>query len=1007
MPHPTNNPEHLGSACWEKDRPDLLISTAALVNEAHTNSFLACHSPIESSNSNKENLSEAEVFEQLFSSRAYERLIIVTGGPGSGKSHFINWLKLRLDDALARGEQQKIKSVMIKRRSGSLRDALEQLVEQLPDFHDYLDPIRAAIAKLTSEYAKRELCFKLSQLLHQNRLGDRRLEYLHDFFSDPSSLEWLCREGGTVDLNIQRLISQNNLDERGELLLFNNNDLLINDPDLRRRAGQPVQEFLDNINADTNRCGAALSHANSFLRSALEMLTGLGNKTLHQIFRLIRQDLKEQGQSLALFIEDVSTLSALDTEVVNALEPQNDPSLCRLYSVLGMTNQALERLPQNMRERVNLELAIKGGEENGAFQTDPNYIDLFVARYLNALRLSSQDIESIAQDRRDGFDVRLSACEGCKVRTDCFNVFGNVIIGGQEIGLFPFRPGTAHRLLNGLSLNDTYGRTLRGLLISIVTPVVNAIANGVERAPINMGVGVDPIPPRDLDAAAGRYLGGWDERSKKRLNYLLWYWAGSVTLENGASVIAFLREAFKLPALSLTPTIPTIPEGVTPAPTVHQPPPPQDSEYDDFHKRLERWSSNNEPLERDSIFREFLLPLVKKSIPWDDLRQPFDHARQTVSILKTSAIMIDGMRSNPVNTPFKFPFLRSESTTTLLRAGLAFKFRGNNTWDYPESVTDRRNVGQWIRANIDKVVVTPDPVGLDPRDAHSTAIHFLLLAYQFCQRRSLPNDYSEVVNELFSFDTPIPMTISQELRKVAQDLPNRVTGVRKFLSEELNIPQGTGGILFIDPLPIIAAIQSYRGECSLNAVDSRFGDSFWAPRFKAVVGLSTSSWMHLEEALTEEESQINSIYTRIKIDLANWDLTTDLMPDRIEEFVKGCQEVKLALKETKQPVSDPLVETILSRSDNPIAKWKSILGDVEKILESGKSIDTLRFRTEYLIDLRDSVEMLAKWTKELDGIIERDYKSGTGGGDLDEEIKNAQNILDTFSALSVREVPDD
>ena len=51
--------------------------------------------------------------------------------------------------------------------------------------------------------------------------------------------------------------------------------------------------------------------------------------------------------------------------------------------------------------------------------------------------------------------------------------------------------------------------------------------------------------------------------------------------------------------------------------------------------------------------------------------------------------------------------------------------------------------------------------------------------------------------------------------------------------------------------------------------------------------------------------------------------------------------------------------------------------------------------------------MLAKWTKELDGIIERDYKSGTGGGDLDEEIKNAQNILDTFSALSVREVPDD
>jgi hypothetical protein len=63
--------------------------------------------------------------------------------------------------------------------------------------------------------------------------------------------------------------------------------------------------------------------------------------------------LRRRNEALALFIEDVSTLSVLDEELVNALQPQNDPSLCPLLGVMGMTEPAYARLPDNLKERIN------------------------------------------------------------------------------------------------------------------------------------------------------------------------------------------------------------------------------------------------------------------------------------------------------------------------------------------------------------------------------------------------------------------------------------------------------------------------------------------------------------------------------------------------------------------------------------------------------------------------------------------------------------------------------
>lgn len=1003
MSHPSQIPERLGAPCWLRGRSGEVISKVALIDASHASGFLACHSPIEGIDSKQGVLVETQVFDALFSRHAAETLIVITGEPGSGKSHLINWLKLRLDDAISRKEKSSIKGVLIKRRAGSLRDALEQLVEQLPEFRNYIDPIRAAIVNLTSSNAKRELCLSISTLLFESPIGTRRLKNLHDFFSDPASLQWLCRDGGAIYRNVQRLIAKSEFEEREALPLLEAKDLQINDPTIRRHAGASVQELLDVFEADSRLRDQALLRANEYLRPALARLTGLGNQTLHQIFRSIRQELKKQGNSLALFIEDVSTLSALDTEVVNALEPQNDPSLCRMYGVLGMTNQALDKLPENMKGRIDLVLSIRGSDDTAPLQTDPNYVDRFIARYLNTLRLSVADVERVAQNRRIGSDVRISACEECKLQSQCFEVFGKVDIEEQEIGLFPFRPGTAHRLLQGLTAVGAVRRNPRGLLEQILTPVVAAVENGINRAPANMGMQITPVQPSDIGSARGQYLGGWDDHSVQRLSYLTWYWGEAETLKGGAGFIDKLKEAFALPKLSQVPdTPPQVGEetGGKPKEEIRppQPPPP---EYLKLIQNLDKWSANGESLKQDAKFREAILPLIRNSIPWNERRTPAEPARSRLPDQNTSVVVIEDMVARPAIGGMRFTvFLRSEETTGLLRVGIRFVHLGRNSWNYVEYVPDRRLLGRWIRDHEEEVISAIEPVGLNPQHVLTSTVRFLIIAYQFSQKKSLPIDYSAAVSDLFSFVPQVPMTLSKDLGVIAQDLPDRVNRVREFMSSELNVPQGTGGVNFIDPLPIIRAIESYKDETELIPIDEGFNESFWAPRFRTGIELGRSSWSKLNDALTAEAKHANSVFNTIRATLSKWDLASESLSEKLKEFVDGCRDVKLALSETKQSVGNLQVEGILSRNDNPAAIWSKALRDLEEIEESFSPISILRFQADKLIDLRESLTALDEWMNRLEQLVGEAYKTGTGGADLDDEIKDAHLVLDSILALS-------
>lgn len=997
MANPTRNPNSFGEACWTFDRAESLISTTAQVDIARADAFLACHSPLEDLRTSTGEINEAQAFSELIKGRASERLAVVKGEPGSGKSHFINWLRLRFDDAITRGEIRNFMTVMVKRRSGSLRDALEQLVEQLPGFGNYLDPIRSAIQGLSEDSASRQLCFRISEQLRESRdQRDRKLRPIDLFFHDLGPRDWLCRPNGAVQKNIQRLVSKSEIDEREALPLFSEEDFDIRDPQHRRKINPEVQGFIDELDDSPSLRAKAVEVANDTLRPALMALTGLGNQTLNQIFRGIRTELKRQGKSLAVFIEDVSTLNALDVEVVNALEEQNDPSLCRLISVLGMTEPAFARLPDNIKDRIHLQLTIAGGDENGPLSADSGYADRFVARYLNAIRLSDHQVGKVAEARRSGHDVVVSACDECHIRQQCVTAFGSVEIEGQEIGLFPFSPGTAHRLINGLS-REQVRRNPRGLLKKIVEPLLQGMPDRFSGHGPNMSLGVESHTVRDEATSSGRFLGGWGPVERARLPYVLWYWTGQEDLIQGAATLERLLPFFGLPKFSEKAPTATTGEKKDEQKKKEVPTAPVDErELQKFTKLVQEWNAGAAKLKQDNVFRrDILLPLIRHGVSWLEGRQPTARAREKVVSADAASIDIEDMTARPAaGAALTFKFPKDGETAEVLTVGLEFEHRGHQSWNYEGGGRRRRVHGKWIRSHEQEVLLRLEPDGLDASKALTAAIRFLIVAYQFSEKKPVGSDYSVSVNALCSFTPKAPPALTNKLTQLAQDLPARVERIREFVFGELSIAQGwTGSINFIDPLPLVRELAKYKNDTDLIPVDPRFGESFWKSRFAPVVELAGTSWKSLRDALEAEKAELEKQLSALSNRLSSWGYTAPALTDQIQGFFDGCQAVTQALRDTKETLGHQLAEEALRNHGLRMASWKSALRNAQEIADGSDFSQVLQFDSVPFVECSAAVTAVSDGMASLENNIKRRLTTAMGGSDLDEELRQTHELL--------------
>ena len=684
------------------------------------------------------------------------------------------------------------------------------------------------------------------------------------------------------------------------------------------------------VEDDPDLRAQAAEWATKCLRQAIAGLTGLKGDTLNEVFRDIRGELHRRGEALALFIEDVSTLSVLDAELVNALQPVNDSSLCPLISVLGLTLGAYAQLPDNLRQRIDKTLELSGSSSFRNTDTASIQVDRFVARYLNALRFGALNIQTLADDVTDRGLISHSACTMCNQREICFAAFGSVDVDNVAVGMYPLSPGTSLRLLNGLN-DDRIPKTPRTLLQYIVAPLLRKTA--FEWSGRSIGLEIRPKTPIDFSEEEDQLLARWNSEQRSRMSYLVYYWTGEEVLKEAVHSLDPKLAWWGLPQfdssrrLSIEP-----PRLATQADTTNRKPiPVADSTPAEFTaalSRLDQWHKQNEPLRNNASYRELLLKAVQMSIQLEEIRSPSNRI-QRLARLKSGNIEIEGQDANAaVVTRIRFKFDRSDETYFLIRNLLGFKFKGNNSWDYNHGEVDRRHYGLWLTQNSSRLISSYEFHNSSRDTSINLAVKFLRLAYRLSYRKDLPSDTGLAVEALVSFIPVQNQCLTNDLMRLCDDLPTRVQSIRNELLDELAVRQGDGGILYIDPISIIDNL-SGSGSLDLDTVEDLVNKT----EFPDIGRLAQSKvWMKVEDALALEQAslieQINLIYSK----LSYWKISNESIESGMESYLKSCRGVIHALESANQSLgNEQLQRQISDLRPAIVTKYVNIFTEAEKI----------------------------------------------------------------------------
>lgn len=1007
----------LGEPCWKPERVAEVITNVAKMDTGRVHDFLATHAPVLQIKDERVNgeMSEESLHQSLWDGTRSHSLAVVFGDPGTGKSHLIHWLKLRCDQALASGELKNICPVLVQRRTGSLKDALSQMVEQLPPrYHTYLQPIHQAIGNISQTTARMMMAQKLALelgVLWKER-GRPALTYLlkdiSELCASKGTRDWLCRDGGVIDRNVRRLTAASTVDERAALPEFTLAEFQV--PLRNRNDNTPaVRQLLDELEDSPELMVQVADHFNTVLRDALNEMSGLGGSKLRDLFDQIRVELKKEGLTLALFVEDVSVMSSLDKELFHAVEPQSRSDLCPLVAVLGMTESARARLADNEKQRITHLISV--GRDSLGWTSQADGLARFSARYLNAIRLSATRTQQIAESRRQGQDVALSACVDCPVRDSCHQRFGKVEFDGVAVGLFPLTTVAPRRLLDSLDeQRDGVRRNPRGFLDHLLRPLLKEQDLNEKEFPRSAVLPIRPSSPHDWSVFEARYCGTYSPAQRARLKLLAQAWVAADSLEALARALTPLLEPLGLPPLPLDsgtrgtvppknkPVAASVPAPVAPQPPVAPAPVTEPRDFKDLRANVDAWMAGPEaPFQKDGTAKELLFRFLKASLPRDEVHglppEEFDRL-----LSDKGRIQIEGQTSSAaVGPPFHIRFPRSQETADLILALGRFQYIGKGSWEFENAEHYKRVVSGWLRRHGDSVMRSFHPESLVLHPPLRTAVQILCLAAVLRRREKLPSAPEDLVREVLAPWESLPAGLSPSglWKRLLDTLRDDHAEVRRMLLSELNVPQGTtGGITFINPLPILQEARAWMEEPRVSTLPPAYFERFWKPRYEILE--KASHFANLDEALEPERAAVRGALNTARTRLADAGFPIQEPGEALRLYCGQLRGLLDSVKKNKMPVPDPEFDPVSKEYATP-EPWAKALERAAEVLEQQGVAAWLVFDPAALQRAVEALERAARHVGKVEKEITHAEAPLIAQGDPDEL---AQALFATLAEIA-------
>lgn len=448
--------------------------------------FMATHVPFKqillqkeydaASNSSK-TITEEEVYKKIvLNPKNQHQFVLVIGSSGAGKSHLIRWFDAKIE----RQKPDNEVVLFVRRSDNTLKGTIKQLLEkpEVASIHnrDLYDRLVNATSTISESKLKNRIYHRFIEEIEDDKGED--IDYINN--ADRKRIAPLLNnelfklrmmaDDGPIERILSKVSESNAADNRDVLPEFFADDFHVDiafcDKVQYDGGEKKAVRLLEKLYMEPEVADAVAKYLNSKVDMVIQSCAGLEPGDFEQVFKEIRKELKKQGKSLTLLIEDITAFTGVNEALLNVLTTWHtgdyeQEGMCRISSIIGTTSEYYRsNFRDNYKDRVTQFVVIP----DDVFGANENDLCEFVGRYLNAMSLPKDEVDAWANadasggtlpvhevKQGSGWDVALTS-------------------EGKALNLFPFSRRAVVYLYNNL-LQENY-RTPRYLLRDVVERTV-------------------------------------------------------------------------------------------------------------------------------------------------------------------------------------------------------------------------------------------------------------------------------------------------------------------------------------------------------------------------------------------------------------------------------------------------------------------------------------------------------------------------------------------------------
>lgn len=829
-------------------------------------------------------INEEQLLEDFLAPNPGLLFLPIVGESGTGKSHMVRWLHLRLPQDGSR------KVVYIPKYGTNLRRVIELILSDMTG--SVVDELRSELDKAVDSLDEagaparllNELAASIEDRSREPRLSPPRPhdEYrqwleieLPKLLLDSVFRSRLLEPAGAIYRLVQEALKGKRDGDRSQAFEFTIEDLPLTVANAAR-ANKDVQVLFGQLIDSPTLRAVSIELLNENLGPAIRTLFGMGGSRLSDVMLSVRRELLARSMELVLLIEDFTVLQGIQGELLDALtEPPvrgGEQVLCPIRVAMAVTTGPFAAMARTFSTRgefaghaYSLDLPLAQAGQGVA----PDDVADFVAGYLNASRLGQTRLEQALKEAGPERAMHRrwvpNACDDCLYQDTCHEAFRT---SREGFGLYPFNAPALDRAVKAQSPKNFDPRRILGRVLRYTLDQhrVDIIRGDFPSSTFARHFASPRLPVLDPDLVED--IRSLDPPQADRRVVLLTFWGGLPA--KIVNLPAGIHEAFALPALKGTelhrpPSRPAGPDrgtGLQPGGPGGQPQLPPQVQRN--LGNIDQWSGGTTELDQALAgeLRKFLHAAVVASIDWNDellLQSEDSVGPRNGKYFRQSSIDIGNARGGGPrpSTAVTIHLPASPESAALLRSIVLYRYHGHWMFDRGDErlrrLTTRLEV--WVRDVTAAVRAGGDRQGT--WNLVSAATELLLFTARVL---NLPGAHSHIntdlANALLTEVTGAPARRNNSWDRFADACAgdNR-RKVRDALLARIGARQGQGRPYAVDSTALTPAITALKRTWTLTPPPDQ------APtEFKRLYNDIQSK---LEQAVSDEFARLHAWHERV------------------------------------------------------------------------------------------------------------------------------------------------